>query len=299
MSDEPAKVICGVVMPISKTDGCEPTHWAEVRDILDESIEEAGYTPNLVSDADEVGIIQKRIIQNLYDNPIVVCDVSGKNPNVMFELGMRLAFDRPAIIVKDDQTTYSFDTSPIEHLTYPRDLRFSQIVEFKERLTEKIQATHKKSIEDATFTTFLKHFGEFTVAKINKRELPGQEYIVEQLQIISANVQRLQSKAQIPPAAYVSKFAQGDLNICLNQLGETRVQEVAEAVKSADGIKNVEIEARSANHKHLIIELESPTEPEIRRIADIVQQHGKGAKNIRGMQNGRLVPISRLKREQV
>jgi hypothetical protein len=35
---------------------------------------------------------------------------------------MRLAFDRPTIIVKDDLTTYSFDTSPIEHLEYPRDL---------------------------------------------------------------------------------------------------------------------------------------------------------------------------------
>jgi len=295
MSEETEKMICGLVMPISKTDGCEPTHWAEVRDILDEAIEEAGFLSNLVSDADEVGIIQKRIIQNLYENPIVVCDVSGKNPNVMFELGLRLAFDKPAIIVKDDQTTYTFDTAPIEHLTYPRDLRFSQIVEFKERLAEKIQATHKKSIDDPSFTTFLKHFGEFTVAKINKRELPGQEYIVEQLQIISANLQRLQSKAEIP-APYASKFAQGDLNICLNQLAEEKINEIAEIVRLASGVKHVEIERRSANHKHLIVDIETPTEPEIRRIADIVVRANKGAKNFRGMQGGRLVPIARLKR---
>jgi len=32
----------------------------------------------------------------------------------MFELGLRLAFDKPAIIVKDDNTSYSFDTAPIE-----------------------------------------------------------------------------------------------------------------------------------------------------------------------------------------
>src|SRR5690348_8591438 len=112
-------------MPISAIAGCDERHWSEVRSILEDAIDQAGFTPKLVSEADDVGIIQNTIVQNLYDNPILVCDVSGKNPNVMFELGMRLAFDKPTIIVKDDKTDYSFDTSPIEHLGYPRDLRFS------------------------------------------------------------------------------------------------------------------------------------------------------------------------------
>jgi hypothetical protein len=54
-----------------------------------------------------------------------------QNSNLMLELGMRLAFDKPAVIVKDDKTDYSFDTSSIEHLAYPRDLRFSKIKSFK------------------------------------------------------------------------------------------------------------------------------------------------------------------------
>ena len=73
-----------------------------------------------------------RIIENIYSSDIVICDVSCKNANVMFELGMRLAFDKPTIIIKDDSTGYSFDTSLIEHLEYPRDLRFTSIIKFKE-----------------------------------------------------------------------------------------------------------------------------------------------------------------------
>ncbi|ULO24701.1 hypothetical protein [Methylocystis sp. SB2] len=84
---ENTRPICGIVMPISALDGCSEQHWVEVREILEVAIEQADFEPNLVSDAQDVGIIQKRILQNLYDNPIVVCDVSGKNPNVMFELG--------------------------------------------------------------------------------------------------------------------------------------------------------------------------------------------------------------------
>ncbi|HMY40859.1 MAG TPA: hypothetical protein PK011_16155, partial [Marinagarivorans sp.] len=98
------KLQCGIVMPISSIDGCNEAHWADVLEIINESIEDAGFYGELVSNADDVGIIHKRIIQNLYENPMVVCDVSGKNPNVMFELGMRLAFDKPTIIIKDDKT---------------------------------------------------------------------------------------------------------------------------------------------------------------------------------------------------
>jgi hypothetical protein len=34
----------------------------------------------------------------------------------MFELGMRLAFDKPTVIIKDDKTDYMFDTGIIEHV---------------------------------------------------------------------------------------------------------------------------------------------------------------------------------------
>lgn len=120
---------CGIIMPISSIDTCPAEHWQDVLRILQEAIADAGYEANLVSDADDSGIIQKRIVQNLYDNDIVVCDVSCKNPNVMFELGMRLAFDKPTIIIIDDKTSYSFDTAIIEHLSYPRDLRYGKIGE--------------------------------------------------------------------------------------------------------------------------------------------------------------------------
>jgi hypothetical protein len=70
--DAENRSICGIVMPISAIDGCSELHWADVLEILTDAIEDAGFDAK---------------------NPVVVCDVSGKNPNVMFELGLRLAFD--------------------------------------------------------------------------------------------------------------------------------------------------------------------------------------------------------------
>ncbi len=157
---------CGIVMPISSIDGCTAEHWTEILSIIKDSIISSGFEPNLVSDADDSGIIQKRIIHNLYSNEIVVCDVSAKNPNVMFELGMRLAFDKPTIIIKDDKTEYTFDTSIIEHITYPRDLRFNKIIAFKDALKKKIIAFdipvpfRNKIVPKIPFQFFAKTFAD-------------------------------------------------------------------------------------------------------------------------------------------
>lgn len=185
------KPTCGIIMPISAIDGCSSEHWGEVKDILSEAICDAGYYPNLVSNADDIGIIQKRIIQNLYNNDIVVCDVSGKNPNVMFELGMRLAFDKPAIIVIDDKTDYSFDTSPIEHLHYYRDLRYFNILIFKEQLSKKIKATVEKAKNDSTYTTFLKNFGEFEVAHVEKTEGSINDVMLAKIDDLSQQINQI------------------------------------------------------------------------------------------------------------
>ena len=181
-----------------------------------ESMEEdAGFEPNLVSNADDVGVIQKRIIQNLYDNEVIVCDVSGKNPNVMFELGIRLAFDKPTIIVKDDKTSYSFDTSAIEHLDYPRDLRFAKIIEFKEKLADKIRATVDRAAKDPNYTTFLKHFGDFTAVKIDKKEVTAQEYVLEEIRGLRAEVRGLQTAR-----AAIAKPPRSNENLCARGASE-------------------------------------------------------------------------------
>ena len=188
---EEYKPICGIVMPISAIDGCSEKHWEEVKGILTDAIESAGYEANLVSNADDVGIIQKRIVQNLYDNDIVVCDVSCKNANVMFELGLRLAFDKPTIIVSDTDTNYSFDTSVIEHLMYPRDLNYYKIVDFKAKLKDKIVGTMKKAKKDSSYSPFLKSFGEFKVASIEHKEGSINEAVLQRLDDMQQAIGRL------------------------------------------------------------------------------------------------------------
>jgi len=185
---------CGIIMPISEIDGCSSEHWTEIYNILKDVSTNANFKCNLVSDADDIGIIHNRIIENIYSSDIVICDVSCKNANVMFELGMRLAFDKPTIIIKDDITGYSFDTSVIEHLEYPRDLRFATIIRFKEKLAKKLNATYEKSQKDPNYSTFLKNFGKYKIAHLEDKEITSENYLLSAIDDLKRDVRILRNQ---------------------------------------------------------------------------------------------------------
>lgn len=193
---------CGIIRPIADTDGYASNHWNDVGEILAESIKSAGFEPRLVSEADSVAVIHGTIVQNIFEDSIVVCDVSSRNPNVMFELGMRLAFDKPVVIVKDDATNYAFDTGVIEHIPYPKSLHYRDIGIFKEKLRIKILNTAEKA-KDPGFSPFLKHFRNVSIQpqKLQHEDVPLNEYVVSKLESLESKINRIAQQTTSPYSA--------------------------------------------------------------------------------------------------
>lgn len=88
----------------------------------------------------------------------------------MYELGMRIAFDKPVVIIKDDKTPFSFDTSHIKHLEYPSDLRFQVIEKFINDLAEAIKDTLQIS-KQPEYKSFLSHYTPIKVATLEINEV--------------------------------------------------------------------------------------------------------------------------------
>ena len=179
-------------MPLSPIDGLPATHWNEVFALISASvasIKDLSFTVKMVSDSDDVGVIHHRIVSNLYQNDIVVCDVSAKNPNVMFELGMRLAFDKPVVIIKDNATDYAFDTGVIEHIPYPRDLRFSQMVDFQAKLAHKVEQTYRNAKQGGPdYKSFLSHFGTFAPATVESKLATRDDVLGLQIEELRSDI---------------------------------------------------------------------------------------------------------------
>lgn len=75
------EIKCGIIMPIAAMPGYTAEHWLEVKNIIKEatdSIEGYDISTEIVSNSDgEIDVIHKRIIQNLYNADIVICDIRG------------------------------------------------------------------------------------------------------------------------------------------------------------------------------------------------------------------------------
>ncbi|MBO0407442.1 hypothetical protein [Aeromonas hydrophila] len=166
------KITCGLVMPISSNDCGTEQHWLNVQKIIRDGLLPLDMNIRMVSHSDEVNIIQKNIVRNLFSDDIIICDVSSRNPNVMFELGIRLTFDKPVVIIKDKETPFVFDVGGIYHLEYPRSLNYVDILSFQESLCEKVKATLLAS-KDENHSPFLSNF---TIAIEKKNELSTKEF---------------------------------------------------------------------------------------------------------------------------
>lgn len=172
-------------MPLKKLSDYKEGHFKAIRKMIIDAAkasEKYDFSVDMVSNAKHTTTIQKSIVQNLANNDIVVVDVSSKNPNVLFELGMRLTFDKPTVIIQDDSESFEFDYGSIEHLVYPREYDYISMQDFQNDLTEKIQNTMDRAIEEGDkYSQYLRQYGDYTMAEIPDNNLGNIQEAIEAL----------------------------------------------------------------------------------------------------------------------
>jgi len=226
---ENSDLICGVMMPISSIGGQPESHWKKVQKMVFKAIENARFKPQLVSDGSNVEVILKRIIHNLYYNPIVVCDISAHNPNVLFELGIRMAFSKPVIIIKDEMTEINFNINSIEYLQYDRDLNSSSIKAFTKKLSGKIISTYKSYIEDPEYQNFIDCFGKPGLTKFTVADVPIQESYFDESKFLKSVI----------IDAHLNKVRENVLKFVVPSYKMDEFNNIERAIKSKDGVVDV------------------------------------------------------------
>lgn len=133
---------CFVIMPIADCDGYEKGHFAHVYDdIIKPAIDKTEFTAIRADEVKETNFIHLDILKKLIDAPIAVCDLSTRNPNVLFELGIRQAFDKPVVLIQEKGTPKIFDIAPLRYLEYSKEMKYHEVLESQKSLQEAIEAT--------------------------------------------------------------------------------------------------------------------------------------------------------------
>ena len=133
---------CFVIMPISDQRDYPPGHFKRVYDdILAPACVAAGYEPKRADQVKETNLIHLDILGRLLQSPMVLCDLSARNPNVLFELGLRQAFDRPVALVRDDATEDIFDVQPLRSSRYRRARLYDEVLQDQGAIADALKAT--------------------------------------------------------------------------------------------------------------------------------------------------------------
>lgn len=126
--NQQTKPRCFIAMPIATNKEYvdryhgDEQHWKHVMDhLLVPAIENAGFDPvTPISTGSD--LIHARIIKELANCDLMLCDLSSLNANVFFELGVRTSLNLPIALVAERGTRLPFDTSGINTHFYGPEL---------------------------------------------------------------------------------------------------------------------------------------------------------------------------------
>lgn len=142
IKSETKKPTCFVIMPFSDPEGYEPGHFRSVYEYtFKPAIEAAGYTALRIDDNSVSNLIHGKMMNELVTAPMVLCDLSTNNPNVLYELGIRHAFDKPVVLVQEIGQNRIFDIAGITSVEYHPTRRYEETVIDQEKIREAIIQT--------------------------------------------------------------------------------------------------------------------------------------------------------------
>lgn len=147
-----------VIMPFTEKNPGRPNGFFEevLRSLITPAGLDAGFK---VETANRQGsdIIQSTIINELLEADLVIADLTDHNPNVLFELGLRMAEDKPVALIKAAGTGRVFDVdNMLRVFEYKANLWRSTVEMDLPELTKHIKATWDNRDKDQSYMKILR-----------------------------------------------------------------------------------------------------------------------------------------------
>ncbi|WP_318474368.1 hypothetical protein [Photobacterium leiognathi] len=172
MDQKKEDVQCFVIMPISSQNGYDDGHFQLVyEDIIKPAIDNAGMSPFRADETKNTNLIQLDILKNVIESPIAICDMSSKNPNVFYELGMRQAFDLPTVLLRDEVTDAPFDINGLRYVTYQKGMKHRDVKDAVAQLSQALIDTYAKKDDKTEINSLIRLMELANPAKLNQVEL--------------------------------------------------------------------------------------------------------------------------------
>ncbi len=134
---------CFVIAPIGD-EGSETRRRSDqvLTHVVKPAAKECGYDATRADEISEPGIITSQVIQHLIDDDLVIADLTGRNPNVFYELAVRHTVRKPIVQIIQADEIIPFDVAPSRTIHFDhRDL--DSAASCKDELVKQIHSVEK------------------------------------------------------------------------------------------------------------------------------------------------------------
>jgi hypothetical protein len=131
---------CFVIMPFS------PIYQTLYERVIRIAVENAGLTCIRADEVFSKAQVTHEIWKQIRSSRLVLAELTGKNPNVLYELGLAHAIGKPSIIITRNQDDVPFDLRALRYLYYNTDDPF-----WGESLRQQLTQMCRKVIEQSDF----------------------------------------------------------------------------------------------------------------------------------------------------
>lgn len=105
---------CFVIAPVGEPDSDVRKRSDQIlKHVIQPAVKGLGFDAVRADQISEPGIITTQVIQHIIDDPLVVADLSGRNPNVFYELAIRHALRKPYVQLIQRGERIPFDVAAI------------------------------------------------------------------------------------------------------------------------------------------------------------------------------------------
>lgn len=187
---------CFVIMPISNNPSYEDGHFTRVYEhLIKPACKIAGYKTFRADDDVKTDHITISILKQIVEADMAICDMSSRNPNVFYELGMRQAFNKKTVLIRDNSTTIPFDIQDLRTYEYDKNLRVDNITKSVEEIAKIIKETGEMNPEEVNSMVDL--IG-ISTAKVKKgmEVSPEMSYIINEIRGLSSAVKELRKETR-------------------------------------------------------------------------------------------------------
>jgi len=198
------KKACFVIAPIGEAESNTRKRSDQIlKHVISPAVEACGYKATRADQISEPGMITSQVIQRIVDDPLVIADLTERNPNVFYELAIRHVIRKPLvqIIKKGEQIPFDVAGTRTIHVDH-HDL--DSVESAKQEVIAQVQSLEKDSSTQETPISV-----SLDLQLLRQSDNPEQRSLADVLSVITelrSSVLGLEKKLDDPEAIFPIEY---------------------------------------------------------------------------------------------